>query len=199
MSSLEKQVSGILQQSLIIGIVIVGSYYYTKIPTDLEQIKMVAYGAIGTMITTTLPLYLVRRRRSKLRPFMSSENMFDVAYHTHTYADTKKLQVYIGTKIPSLFCEPFNHYFLPQWLEVCDIDLNRGLFEFGDITMNSNVSEMSNLKKVPRGLKITGTAASDILTEVQRIVDKKKMSLCDKKYLDVYYSIKEAGVLIEKK
>jgi hypothetical protein len=44
---------------------------------------------------------------------MTSENTFDVAYHTHTYADTKKLQVYIDRKIPSLIYEPLDHYLLP--------------------------------------------------------------------------------------
>jgi len=74
---------------------------------------MVAYGAIGTMISTTLPLYLIRRRRSKTRPFMNSENTFDVSYHTNPSSGGKKLQVYIDRKVPSLIYEPINHYFLP--------------------------------------------------------------------------------------
>lgn len=74
---------------------------------------MVLYGGLGTMISTTLPLYLIRRRRSKTRPFMGNVNTFDVAYHTNQYCDAKKLQVYIDRKVPSLAYEPMNHYFLP--------------------------------------------------------------------------------------
>ena len=201
MSTLEKQVKGILQYAFIIAVVILGSYYYNKIPKDLEQIKLVVYGAVGTTISTTLPLYLVKRRRAKVRPFMTSKNTFDVAYHTHTYADTKKIQVYIDRKIPSLIYEPLDHYLLPQQLEVCDVDINEGYFEFGDITMNSNVSEINNLKKVPRGFEIRGKAAERILYERQQIetgIEKRKnLNTCDKKQLDVYYSLKDSGIKIK--
>lgn len=63
--------------------------------------------------------------------------------------------------------------------------------------MNSNVADANNLKKVPRGLEIRGEAASKILEEKKRIEGKKKISSCDKKHLDVFYAIKDAGVVIE--
>jgi hypothetical protein len=70
-------------------------------------------------------------------------------------------------------------------LEVCDVDINEGYFEFGDITMNSNVTEINNLKKVPRGLEIRGKAAERILYERQQIetgIEKRKnLNSCDKK------------------
>jgi hypothetical protein len=81
-------------------------------------------------------------------------------------------------------------------LQICDVDLVSGLMEFGDITMGSNVQNSNNLKKVPRGLKIEGDAATQIISEKLKIEDQKKMSSCDKKHIDVYYSIKSAGVEI---
>lgn len=63
--------------------------------------------------------------------------------------------------------------------------------------MNSNVADANNLKKVPRGLKISGDSAYSILAEKKRIEEKKKITSCDKKHLDVFYAIKDAGVTIE--
>ena len=51
--------------------------------------------------------------------------------------------------------------------------------------MNSNVSEINNLKKVPRGFEIRGKAAERILYERQQIetgIEKRKnLNTCDKK------------------
>lgn len=51
--------------------------------------------------------------------------------------------------------------------------------------MNSNVTEINNLKKVPRGFEITGDAAERIMHEREQIeisIDKRKsISNCDKK------------------
>jgi hypothetical protein len=51
--------------------------------------------------------------------------------------------------------------------------------------MNSNVSEINSLKKVPRGFEISGKAAERILHERQQIETgietRKNLSVCDKK------------------
>jgi hypothetical protein len=98
---------------MIIGVIVAGTYYYTKIPADLDWIKMVVYGLLGTSISTTFPLYMNRRRRAKQRPFMTSKNTFDVAYGTNPYTDGKYLQVYISKLIPNIWTSPVNHYILP--------------------------------------------------------------------------------------
>jgi len=63
--------------------------------------------------------------------------------------------------------------------------------------MNSNVNDGNNLKKVPRGLEVRGGPARNILGEKQKIENRKKLSSCDKKHLDVFYAIKDAGVLVK--
>jgi hypothetical protein len=181
---------------MIIGVIVTGVYFHDKIPSDLKWLEMWLIGGIATLITTSAPLYLIRRRRASQRPFKIHEKTFDVTIFSNPCTDGKMLQVYIGKIIPSLFSSPIQHYLLPWWLEVANISLESGLIEFGEISMSFNVKMQNNLKKVPRGLTITGEGAKQLLETKKFIDDKKYLNDCDIKHNNVFMALKAAGVVI---
>lgn len=194
MNNLEKQVSGIIQQSIIIIVLLAGGYFYKSIPDN--QIKTATFAGLGTCIVGTFPIYLRKSMRAKIRPYMSNDATYDPVYRIDPVSGKENILIMMEKKIPSILYQPIYHYFAPQFIETALVHDN-GLISFCDNSVNFLALDQDNQRKIPKGLKIIGNQAKQIIQLKKEIESKTRIKKCDLKFIEAILAMRDSGIYIE--